>query len=82
VKDCVELTRHWQNGMLRGFCYLVIPDKEQLLEPQPTRIECREVKQATWFPLNDLVVNKDELFSEQLCGRARALVAGEPDFYI
>jgi diadenosine tetraphosphate (Ap4A) HIT family hydrolase/ADP-ribose pyrophosphatase YjhB (NUDIX family) len=82
VSDSLELTRHWQNGMLRGFCYLVTPDKKQLLEQQPTRVESHEVKQAAWFPLNDLVINKDGLFSDQLCGRARALVAAEPDFYI
>ncbi|MFZ9521580.1 MAG: NUDIX domain-containing protein [Silvanigrellaceae bacterium] len=80
--ELFEVTRQWSNGMLRGFCYLVTPSQGQLLQEQPERIPCDEVKQAGWVPLNDLATNPNSPYPLPLCGRARALVAGEPDFYI
>lgn len=78
--DVLEVTRQWVNGVLRGFCYLVRPSQGQLLQAQPDRIACDEVKQAAWIPINDLLINREGLYAAPLCGRARALVAGEPDF--
>lgn len=82
VDEAVEVTRQWVNGLLRGFCYLVRPSKGQLLQAHPQRIDCNEVKQAAWIPLSDLLHNHDGLYAAPLVGRIRAIVAGEPDFYL
>lgn len=78
----LEVTRQWQNGILRGFCYLVTPSQGQLLQAVPERQSCDEVKQAAWIPLDDLLSNRNGDYADALCGRVRAIVAGEPDFYL
>ncbi|MEN9825882.1 MAG: hypothetical protein RI953_1627 [Pseudomonadota bacterium] len=78
--ELFEVTRQWVNGMLRGFCYLVTPSQGQLLQNEPKRNPCDEVKQAAWIPLDELATNPGGRYPAPLHGRARALVAGEPDF--
>jgi diadenosine tetraphosphate (Ap4A) HIT family hydrolase/ADP-ribose pyrophosphatase YjhB (NUDIX family) len=80
--EIFEVTRQWVNGLLRGFCYLVRPSQGQLLQARPQRIACNEVKQASWVALSELLENKDSKYAAPLCGRVRAIVAGEPDFYL
>ncbi|NBX17794.1 MAG: NUDIX domain-containing protein [Proteobacteria bacterium] len=80
--EVYEVTRQWNNGLLRGFCYLVRPSQGQLLQNQPERIACDEVKDAKWIALVDLIENKGDTYAAPLCGRVRAVVAGEPDFYL
>lgn len=81
VSDALEVTRQWDRGVLRGFCYLVTPAQGQLLQVQPDRTPCFEVKQAAWIPLSDLLANQSKTYSEPLCGRARAIVLGMTDFF-
>jgi len=78
--DFLEVTRQWNNGMVRGFVYLCTPGSQQLMQDNPHRIACDEVKQARWVPLEELITNKEKAFSPRLAGRARALVEGSPDF--
>jgi diadenosine tetraphosphate (Ap4A) HIT family hydrolase/8-oxo-dGTP pyrophosphatase MutT (NUDIX family) len=78
----IEVTRQWNNGMVRGFVYLCVPDAQQLMQDNPHRVACDEVKQARWVPLDELIRNQQSVYSPRLAGRARALVQGSPDFSI
>jgi diadenosine tetraphosphate (Ap4A) HIT family hydrolase/8-oxo-dGTP pyrophosphatase MutT (NUDIX family) len=80
VERELEVTRQWGNGMIRGFVYLVEPRGGLLLEDTPRRTQCDEVKQAAWIPLQDLLTLEGQSYARPLCGRARALVAGQSDF--
>lgn len=80
VLNKLEVTRQWNNGMLRGFVYLTIPTGNLLLQEIPQRAFCDEVKQAAWHPLDALLNNSKNEYSRPLAGRARALVASHPDF--
>lgn len=77
---CLEVTRQWNHGMVRGFVYLCTPDAQQLLLDTPPRTACDEVKTARWIPLQTLVRNASGEYSHRLAGRAQALVQGLPDF--
>ncbi|NBO39058.1 NUDIX domain-containing protein [bacterium] len=80
LESWLEVTRQWAGGMLRGFVYLAQPSQGLLLQAAPKRAACDEVKQALWHPLQDLLTNPMSVYSAPVVGRARALVAGEPDF--
>lgn len=80
LSEFAEVTRQWNNGMVRGFVYLCTPDSNQLLQDHPHRIACDEVKNARWVSLDELIRNESNQFSPRLSGRALALAQGNADF--
>lgn len=78
IGECVEVTRQWNRGVLRGFVYVAKPMFENWTADSPRRIACDEVKDVRYFDIFELSV--DERFKDSVTGRIKALINGESDF--
>jgi diadenosine tetraphosphate (Ap4A) HIT family hydrolase/8-oxo-dGTP pyrophosphatase MutT (NUDIX family) len=78
VSETKEVTRQWENGVLKGFLYVVKSTEPTWFHDKPARVLASEVDTVAFFPLLTLLDSAD--FSDPVQKRIAAFLAGEPDF--
>jgi 8-oxo-dGTP pyrophosphatase MutT (NUDIX family) len=78
IKECHEICRQWEQGILKGFVYLVIPTEKDFMKDNPPRVPCEEVQTVAYFNL--VTILESDMFKSNVKGRVQSFLSQHSDF--